>query len=223
MDRIDDALLAAQAGATRIEMNYSLDSSGLTPSPASCRWLAERCPVPVFAMLRPHDQGFRYSHAERWCLFQDCEALLATGVAGIVFGALDETGQVDQQLTERMVRLCQATPLVFHRAIDEVENQLDALEQLVDCGVKRVLTSGGAATAEAGADRLRELQQRARGRIEVLPGSGVGPHNAEKILLRVGGTQLHGSFRCPETRRPGEAAIRETRSVMERVVVHNTP
>ena len=41
----------------------------------------------------------------------------------------------------------QNVDFTFHRAFDMVRSQGEALEALVSCGVRRVLTSGGSQTA----------------------------------------------------------------------------
>lgn len=195
VDRIDHAVAAARAGATRIEMNSALACDGLTPSLGSCRWLVEYCPVPVVAMLRPHDTGFVYSPAEKTTMLQDCELILGTGVAGIVSGALDEAGRIDVDFTAQLVRLCSGREMIFHRAFDTVEDQPAALAQLIDCGVQRVLTSGGASHALAGSQRLRQLIELSGKYIEVLPGAGVHSGNVRELVESTGCRQVHGSFR----------------------------
>ena len=103
---------------------------------------------------------------------------------------------------------------VFHRAFDEVVDPFEELEVLVDLGVTRVLTSGQAPTAVEGIDVLRRLTEQADGRIEVLPGAGVGPQNASRLVRGVGCTQLHGSFRGPDGSFSPEL-LRMTRRVVD--------
>ena len=217
VDRIEDAIVAANAGATRIEMNQALRCDGLTPSLASCRWLAKHCPVPVVAMLRPHERGFCYSAAEKHTMLDDCQRLLDSGIAGIVSGAIDKAGGIDQEFTSQLVQLCAGKEFVYHRAFDTVSDQLRSLNQLIELGVDRVLTSGGAATALAGVENLRKLAELSEGRIEILPGAGVGPENAIEIIQRSGCLQLHGSFRNPDTSGPCADRIRATRRLLDAV------
>jgi copper homeostasis protein len=215
VDRIEDAIIAANAGATRIEMNQALQCDGLTPSLASCHWLVQHCPVPVVAMLRPHARGFCYSAAEKQTMLDDCQRLLDSGMAGIVCGATQKDGGIEQEFTSQLVRLCTGKELVYHRAFDTFSDQLKALNQLIELGVDRVLTSGGAATALAGVENLRKLQELSEGRIEILPGAGVGPENAIEILQRTGCLQLHGSFRSPGAYGPCADRIHATRSLLD--------
>lgn len=215
VDRIDDAIAAADAGATRIEMNQALTCDGLTPSLASCRWLVEHCPVPVVAMLRPHDRGFEYSDAEKQTMVDDCRRMLDSGVAGIVCGATNRDGNIDLEFTAQLVSLCDGREFVFHRAFDTLADQPVALRQLIELRVNRILTSGGAATAHAGVESLRKLQGLSEGKIEILPGAGVGPENAIEILRSTGCSQLHGSFRNSAAKGPCTDRIRRTRELLD--------
>ncbi len=195
VDDVDDAMRAVDAGATRIEMNSGLACDGLTPRIACCRWLSQNCAAPVVAMLRPHDVGFRYSDVQKKCLLEDAQALLDAGVDGLVSGALTQSNQIDLTWTSQLVDLCGGREFIFHRAFDLIADQKTAVRKLVDVGVTRVLTSGGAASAMAGAPVLRELMGVAGGDLEILPGAGVRPENIESLVKQVGCTQVHGSFR----------------------------
>jgi len=83
--------------------------------------------------------------------------------------------------------------LTFHRAFDRCRRPFEALEQIIGLGFDRILTSGQAPTAIEGADMLRELRKRAAGRIGILPGAGVTPHNAARLLTLTGCTEIHAS------------------------------
>ncbi len=205
----EDALSAAAAGATRIELNSALQLDGLTPSLATCQWLTAHCTTPLIAMLRPHNDGFQFTAVEKSIMLADCDLLLSAGVAGVAVGAIDGSGNLDIKFLRDVAELCRGRELVCHRAFDRVVDQRIGLEQLIDCGVRRVLTSGEAQTAELGSARLRELVDWSRGRIEILPGAGVNSTNARHLLEATGCTQLHGTFR----RNPAE--IGQVRKVIE--------
>lgn len=195
VDRLAPALAAIEAGATRIEYNAALTLDGLTPSPSSCRWLVEHCPVPIIAMLRPHHLNFCYTSAERKCLLADCQALLETGIHGIACGALTPQGELDDAFLRDLVRLCNPVPVVLHRAFDCLPNPVEALPRVIETGVARILTSGAADSALQGVETLRRLQQEAAGAVEILPAAGIQSDNALQILEATGCNQLHGSFR----------------------------
>lgn len=222
VDRVDHALFAAEAGATRIEMNSALAMSGLTPSLGSVEWLVKHCPVPVVVMLRPHDSGFQYSSSEQVTLLRDCELMLSSGAAGVVCGCLNEAGEIDLRFLHRIVTLCRDAgrdqEVVFHRAFDELADQLTGLKQLIGAGVTRVLTSGGAPTALQGSEQLARLIDLASGQIEVLPGAGINAACAQEVLQKAGGRQLHGSFTNRATPQAGPVAeqVSAVRQILER-------
>ena len=104
---------------------------------------------------------------------RDAELLLEHGADGIVFGILNADGTIDmkahaQSLRERIG----ARQAVFHRAFDVTPDPFRALEELIDLGITRVLTSGQKNGAPEGAKLIKQLLERAEGRIEVLPGAG---------------------------------------------------
>jgi copper homeostasis protein len=147
-------------------------------------------------MLRPHQHvNFVYSDVEQTILLRDCEDLLACGVQGIAYGALTDEKTLRLDYIQQVVRLCGPRKVVCHRAFDQLVDQRRGLEQLIECGVSRVLTSGGAATAETGIQRLRELIEWSQGRIEILPGAGIHAGNVRRIAELSGCNQVHGTFR----------------------------
>ncbi|MCA9133259.1 MAG: hypothetical protein KDA45_08890 [Planctomycetales bacterium] len=208
----EDGCAAAEAGATRLELNCALQLDGLTPARETCRWLVEHCTLPIIAMLRPHAHGFVYSATEQLILLRECDGLLSTGVAGIACGALLAEQRLNLPWLRQVAKLCGEKELVVHRVFDQLSDQRTGLEQLIDCGVRRVLTSGGATTAEQGIERLGELVAWSAGRIEILPGGGIGSQNAGPILQQTGCRQLHGTFR-----RPHSTAVRPDPHVIGRV------
>lgn len=194
IDHASDSLLAQTAGATRIEINSALRLDGLTPTLATCRWIKAHCDLPLIAMLRPRDSFFM-EPVEQEIALEDGRLLLDAGVDGLAYGALDLRGELNVEYMLQIADLCGGRDFVCHRAFDRLTDQRRSLEQLIDCGVTRVLTSGGAPTAELGLDRLTQLYEWARGRVEILPGGGIHAGNARRIAQQSGCQQLHGSFR----------------------------
>lgn len=195
IDHPSDALLAQTAGATRIEINSALLLDGLTPTIAACRWIKTHCALPLIAMLRPRNRFFM-EPAEQEIALEDGRLLLDAGVDGLAYGALDSHGELNLAYMRQIRDLCGDRDFVCHRAFDRLADQRHGLEQLIDCGATRVLTSGGAPTAEQGLARLSELHEWARGRIEILPGGGIHKGNAVRIAQQSGCHQVHGSFRA---------------------------
>jgi copper homeostasis protein len=190
-----DAHAAHSGGADRLELSAALELGGLTPSLGTLDLIREAAPLPVIAMLRPRAGGFVYSAAESLTMQRDADLLLAHGAGGLALGFLNGDRTIDLARTREMLRqIGPSRQTVFHRAFDLTPDPFAALESLIDCGVTRILTSGQKPTAVAGADLIGQLIQRARGRIEILPGAGVTPDNAAALIARTAATQLHGSF-----------------------------
>jgi len=57
--------------------------------------------------------------------------------------------------------------------------------------VSRILTSGGAATALAGAGIIAALVDQARDRIVVMPGGGIREHNVRELIARTRVSEVH--------------------------------
>jgi copper homeostasis protein len=132
-----------------------------------------------------------YGSADFVRLEADVDALVARGADGIVFGVLTADGRVDAMQVRAIVDRCAGLETVFHRAFDETQNAAEALDTLIECGVTRVLTSGGAPTAIEGAGTIAMLVTRARGRIQVLPGGGVRAANVAELATATGVKQVH--------------------------------
>ena len=67
------------------------------------------------------------------------------------------------------------------------------MDELIALGFDRILTSGRAATSIEGSDTIREMREYAAGRIEILPGGGIRPHNIKDLLEKTLCTQAHAS------------------------------
>ena len=191
---LDDAIAAERGGADRLELNSALSLGGLTPSLGLLRTVREAVSIPLIAMIRPRTGGFCYRPGEYACMLRDVGLVLENGADGIAFGILEEDGGIDLARCRRIIERAEGHPIVFHRAFDVVPDQASALEQLIDLGVTRVLTSGGEPTALEGAERIAQLRRQAGGRIEVLPASGIRPDNVGSLLSATGCDQVHASL-----------------------------
>jgi copper homeostasis protein len=185
-----EARAAVVAGADRLELCTHLEVGGVTPPRDLYHAIRDELAVPVCVLVRPRAGDFVYTDSEFETLLRDAEWFRREG-ATVVAGVLNPDRTVDR---DRCARLPRGS--VFHRAFDEVPDRFAAMETLIELGFRRILTSGGAATAPAGADELAALTRVARGRIEILPGGGITPVNALELVRRTGATWIHGSFRC---------------------------
>ena len=190
----EDAAIAAAAGAHRVELNAALPLGGLTPSIGTLL-LAKKANLPCIAMVRPREGGFCYSETEFETMLLDAESLLLAGADGIAFGILHADGTVDAARCRQMVELIGPKEAVFHRAFDVTPDWRAALDTLCALGIRRVLTSGQKPAAIEGAATIKEMISYAAGRIELLPGAGIRPHNVRAFLQETACTQVHASLR----------------------------
>ena len=188
---------AQEAGAHRIELCQELSVGGITPSYGLLKQVIENLNIPVYVLIRPRGGNFVYSsdefeimkHNIKVCKELGCKIPIAIG---IVAGVLKEDKSIDVKRTQELVELSKPLDFTFHRAFDEVENTKEALEQLVDLGVHRVLTSGQQKTAEEGLGLLKELNALSNGRITILAGGGVNSENAIRFK-QAGLKEIHAS------------------------------
>jgi len=153
-----------------------------------------RMGIPVQVLIRPRSGDFIYNKVEVDAMCTDIREALNLGASGVVIGALTPDGDVDLEACLRMMAATDGRGQnTFHRAFDECRSPFQALEELVQLGFQRILTSGQQPTALEGIPLLRKLQQRAKGRIVILAGSGVTHQNAAHIARETGVTELHGT------------------------------
>jgi copper homeostasis protein len=188
---IDDAIEAERGGAERIELCSALFLGGLTPSIGTIQEAKDRLKIPVMVMVRPRGGGFCYTEAEMASMERDTAAAIENGADGIVFGILLPDGKIDLARCRRIRKLTGDRQSVFHRAIDVTPDPLESLEQLVDLGVTRILSSGAKDSAPEGAGLIRQLVERAGGRIEIMPGGGIHPYQVREVVEKTGCSQIH--------------------------------
>lgn len=191
---VEDAIAACRGGADRLELNLGLELGGLTPGIGLLEEVKRAVELPVLVMVRPTPGGFVYSPPELRSMMRDADMLLAAGADGIVSGALQSDGTLDNEFWLSLKQLSEGRPLVFHRALDVVVDQETLLQQLIDLGTTRVLTSGGCDSAWEGRPQIARMQQLFGNQIEILAGAGVSPDNAVTLVRDTGCHQLHGSF-----------------------------
>ena len=191
----EDALAAYRGGADRVELNSDLFHGGLTPTLGALRTIKKHAPdFPVMCMVRPREGGFCYSDTEFEVMLEDARLFVENGADGIVFGFLHDDGTVDVERCREMMAVIGEREAVFHRAIDVVPDWSAALEQLIELGVQRVLTSGQKPTVPEGVFTIRAMMEQAAGRIEILPGGGITPENAPFVREMTGTAMMHAAM-----------------------------
>jgi len=188
---VESALQAQEGGAARVELNDNLLMGGTTPSRGALQVARQHLTIQLLAMIRPRGGDFCYSDLEIEVMERDLVTAQEVGVDGVVLGVLRPDGTVDQSRMERLMARAAPLPVVFHRAFDVCVDPFQALEQLIDLGVSRILTSGQAPTVLEGRALLRELIDRAAGRLTILPGGGITPDNVDLVVQELGVDEIH--------------------------------
>ncbi|WP_250279026.1 copper homeostasis protein CutC [[Clostridium] colinum] len=192
-----DAKQAFLGGADRIELNSGLFLGGLTPSIASLELIKEELELKTICMVRPRGAGFCYNDEDKKVMFKDTISLLKANADGIAFGFLDENKNIDIENTKKMIDIIKSfdtkREVVFHRAFDCVSNPYELIEQLINLGVDRLLTSGLKDKALDGIGLIKELNDKYGDKIEILAGSGINYQNARELIEKTGINQIHSS------------------------------
>lgn len=200
---------AVAGGAKRIELCSALSVGGLTPSLGLLREVRTLYPeLRIHVLIRPREGDFVYSEEELRVMERDIEAVLPYADS-IVSGAMTSAGDVDEVATRRLLERSQGVDFTFHRAFDQSQSPLEALETIRALGCTRILTSGTKDTAEAGIPIIRQLVEHAAGAIMILPGGGVTASNIKRILTETGAREVHGSasLHLPDGRQETSADI----------------
>ncbi|MDR2621902.1 MAG: copper homeostasis protein CutC [Dysgonamonadaceae bacterium] len=202
-DSVENALIAQSAGAQRIEFCASLPEGGTTPSPAQIKIAREQLKIKLYVLIRPRGGDFSYTGQEFEIMKSDICFCGEAGCDGVVIGMLNPDGTIDRKRNGELVEIARqhGMGVTFHRAFDRSCDLFQALEDIIDLGFERILTSGGYDTAMEGMEVIRQLIEKAAGRIIIMPGSGVTPDNAAELIRRTGLKELHGTFRSRKTGR----------------------
>ncbi len=195
VDSTESALAAEQGGAQRIELCSALREAGLTTSLGLVRTVRAACSLTLFTIIRPRGGDFLYTANEFRAMQEDIRIMGQEGVDGVVFGLLTQDGHVDKDRTCALVELARPMQVTFHRAVDMAVDPEQALEDVIACGVQRVLTSGGASSAWAGRKRLHAMVQQAGTRTSIVVGGGVRPAQISRLMATTGATEFHSSMR----------------------------
>ena len=186
------ALKAEKAGADRIELCKDLHLDRLTPDYESAKKTIDTLNIPVFILIRPRKGDFMYSDEEFELMKRDIVKFKKMGCKGIVSGVLNDDNTIDIKKTKELVELSRPLEFTFHRAFDKVKNPLNEIENLIELGIDRVLTSGQKDKAIEGLELLKEFKNISKNKIKIMPGSGI---NKSNIVNFKSFDEIHGSFK----------------------------
>ncbi len=181
IESIEEMEYASQLGIKRVELCSSLEYGGLTPAYGVIKKCAQIKEVELHVMIRPRPGDFEYSEKEIEIMCSDIQNAADLGAKGVVFGVLDQQFNIQKEQLKRLTELSSSLGLeiTFHRAFDFISSPFEALEELIEAGVHRLLTSGQQSKAIDGLPLIKKLIAKANGRIEIMAGAGINAINAQ--------------------------------------------
>ena len=217
---VESAVKAQEGGAYRVELCAGIPEGGTTPSFGEMRMARQLLQeTKLHIIIRPRGGDFLYSQLEQEIMLHDIKVARQLGADGVVFGCLTAEGNVDVPAMKKLMNAVGDMNVTFHRAFDMCRNPKEALEQIIELGCSRILTSGQEVNAVKGIPLLKELVEQADGRIIIMPGCGVNPNNILQIAEETGASEFHFSgrtsyesgmiFRNPKVSMGGTVKIEE--------------
>ncbi|HNZ94933.1 MAG TPA: copper homeostasis protein CutC [Sphaerochaeta sp.] len=191
LDSVESIIASEQGGADRVEFCSDLFEGGLTPSLGMFKVAKGRTAIPINVMIRPRGGDFCYSDLEFEAMKEDARLFKEAGANALVFGILTPEGKIDKKRSRELIAIARPLPVTFHRAFDMTSDPFEAIEDLIELGVERVLTSGGEASVLEGADLLARLIKEYGNRIVIMPGAGITKRNFEKIHSIIKADEYH--------------------------------
>jgi copper homeostasis protein len=186
---------ALEGGADRIELCAALTEGGTTASYGTIKKCREAFNVQLFPIIRTRSGDFLYTDEEFEIMMNDVKLCKDLGCDGVVIGLLDKDGEIDMKRSSKLIELAYPLEVTFHRAFDRCKDPFEALEQLIETGCQRILTSGQQPAAPQGIDLITQLVKAAGERIIIMPGSGVRKENIKELAEKTGAKEFHSSLR----------------------------
>ena len=194
---VASCIAAQEGGADRVELCSGIPEGGTTPSFGMIRKARASIDIALNVIIRPRGGDFLYSEDELEEMIHDISIAKELGADGLVFGCLTKEGNIDKRAMSILIEAAGGLPVTFHRAFDHSADPLKALEDIIELGCARILTSGCRPTALEGADLLAQLVKKAGERIIIMPGCGVNEGNIAEIARLSGAREFHFSAREP--------------------------
>ena len=190
VDSVESAIAAEQGGADRVELCDNLLEGGTTPSAGAIEVARKQLKLGLHVIIRPRGGDFCYSDLEFEVMKRDIEVAKQLNADGVVIGILRPDGAIDTERTRTLMELARPLSVTFHRAFDMTCDPFQTLEDLIELGVNRILTSGQAFSVLEGLDLIGELVKKAGDRIIIMPGGGA-ERNIKKVVECCGVKEVH--------------------------------
>lgn len=190
---IESALAAQSGGADRIELCDNMSVGGTTPSNGMISVCKNLIRIPIFPIIRPRGGDFVYSDAEFEAMKEDIICFKNLGCEGVVLGILNLDASVDMERCAELISLARPMQVSFHRAFDRCNNLQKGLEDIINLGCERLLTSGGELQATDAIQKIKSLVLQSANRISIMPGSGITDKNIVQIMNETGAKEFHST------------------------------
>ena len=194
---VASCIAAQEGGADRVELCSGIPEGGTTPSFGMIRKARASIDIALNIIIRPRGGDFLYTADELEEMVHDIRIAKELGADGLVFGCLTKEGDIDMEAMSVLMEAAAGLPVTFHRAFDHSADPMRALQDIIDLGCARILTSGCRPTAMQGSSLLAELVKAAGDRIIIMPGCGVNESNIAEIARLSGAREFHFSAREP--------------------------
>ncbi|MDP4213218.1 MAG: copper homeostasis protein CutC [Bacteroidota bacterium] len=192
---LESALIASDSGADRVELCADPSGGGTTPPLGLIKAVRRKITIELYPIIRIRGGDFLFSEEEFEVMLHDIESCKSAGCDGVVIGMLLPDGRIDKLHSSMLVERAYPMGVTFHRAFDWTRNPFESLEDIIDIGCERILTSGQQPTAILGSALIKDLVKQAAGRILIMPGSGVRASNIADLRRQTGAHEFHSSAR----------------------------
>ena len=192
VESLIDAIEAEKRGADRIELCDNLSQGGTTPSYGTIKVALSNLKIPVFPIIRPRGGDFYYTPAEIEVIKEDIKVCKSLGAKGVVLGLLTKDKKIDFEVLSQLVELAKPMEVTFHKAIDELEDPTLVIDELINIGVKRILSSGTKPTALEGKDMLNKMIEKAGDRLTIVVAGKVTKEILPEVSSLIPAKEYHG-------------------------------
>ena len=192
VESLIDAIEAEKRGADRIELCDNLSQGGTTPSYGTIKLALSTLKIPVFPIIRPRGGDFYYTPAEIEVIKEDIKVCKSLGAKGVVLGLLTKDKKIDFEVLSQLVELAKPMEVTFHKAIDELEDPTLVIDELINIGVKRILSSGTKPTALEGKDMLNKMIEKAGDRLTIVVAGKVTKEILPEVSSLIPAKEYHG-------------------------------
>ena len=150
--------------------------------------------IKINVLVRPRGSDFVYNDDEMDIIKRDVMKCKELGMDGVVIGFLTPVGEIDVEKTTEIIKLARPMSVTFHRAFDMCKDPYNALEELIEVGVDRILTSGQKNIAPEGIHLIADFVKKAGDRIIIMPGAGLEVENIAEFHAKVGAKEYHSTL-----------------------------